>query len=171
MPIGKCENNHRYNQDTHGDTCPICGLVSRKAKEEGKTLEELKAMYELREEQYVCGWLVCVEGINKGREYPIHTGINTIGSGDSMDIQIRGDLHIEEYYHAAIMYDPQAKQTSILPGESKGLAYLEGNLVYLPQELAAYAEIELGETKLLFRPFCGQDFDWQSEGDASKDGI
>jgi hypothetical protein len=150
-----------YNGDKYGDTCPICGLVSKKSKEEGKTREEIAAMLKIPEGRYVCGWLVCVEGINKGLSYPIHPGKNFAGSGDDMDIQILGDDKVDRYRHAALAYDGKTQQTTLLPGESVGLVYLDGQAVYAPVPLSAYSKISLGDSQFLFAPFCGDQFGWK----------
>ena len=160
MPLGECANRHLYNKDKHGDTCTICGLVSRKSKEEGKTPEEIAEMLKLPQEKYVCGWLVCIEGINKGRSYPVQAGKTFIGSGDDMDIQILGDEGVDRYRHAIIAYDGKKHEFVLLPGESAGLAYLEEMAVYVPSKLSSHARIEIGGSKFVFIPFCGEQYDW-----------
>ena len=163
MPLGVCENKHTYNRDKHGDTCPICGLVSRKAKEEGKTKEEIEAMLKLPESQYVCGWLVCVEGINKGRAYTVHADKNFIGSGDDMDVQILGDDKVDRYRHAILSFDGRKLEATLLPGESRGLVYLNDNAIYVPAKLEEGALIEVGNTLFKYIPFCGPDFQWPEQ--------
>ena len=153
MPLGICENRHRYNKDKHGDTCPICGVVARKYKEEGKTREEIEAMYRLPEGRHVCGWLVCIEGVNKGRSYGIYPGKNFIGSGDGMDIQVLGDDMINKFRHAAVAYDKTKHEVTLLPGESAGLVYLEGNAAHVSQPLKEHSEIELGNSKFRYIPY------------------
>ncbi len=49
----------------------------------------------------------------------------------------------------------------ILPGDSNGLVYLNGEAVYLPQQLNAYDVIEMGESQFLFVPFCGEHYMWE----------
>ena len=165
MPLGKCANKHTYNKDKYGDTCPICGLVSRKANEEGKTKEEIEAMLKCPEDKYVCAWLVCIDGINKGRSYPIHPGKNFIGSGDDMDIQILGDDTVDRYRHTVLVFDEKTQKTTLLPGESVGLVYWESSAVYAPKVLDAYAKIEIGGCRFMFAPFCGDCFQWGNKGD------
>jgi hypothetical protein len=149
-----------YNKDKYGDTCPVCGLVSRKSKEEGKTKEEILAMLKIPESKYVCAWLVCIEGINKGRSYPIHPGKNFLGSGDDMDIQVLGDDRVDRYRHAVFAFDDKSLKTTLLPGESVGLVYLENAAVYVPKVLDAQAKIEVGESRFVFVPFCSDSFQW-----------
>lgn len=161
MPLKECQNKHLYNGDKHGDTCPICGLVAKKAKEDGKTKEEIEAMLKIPEDQYVCGWLVCVEGINKGLSYQIHPGKNFVGSGDDMDLQILGDEAVNIYRHAIIAFDDKKLKTTLLPGESVGLVYLEKEAVYAPKDISPYNRLEIGESTFLFVPFCGDQHQWR----------
>ena len=160
MPLGECANRHMYNKDKHGDTCPICGLVSKKSKEDGLTAEEIAKMLELPKEEYVCAWLVCIDGVNKGRSYPVHPEKTFVGSGDDMDIQILGDDKVDRYRHAVIVYDGKKREFVLLPGESASLTYLEGVAVYAPKVLSSHARIEIGESKFIFLPFCGEQYDW-----------
>jgi hypothetical protein len=160
MPLMKCQNNHMYNGDKHGKTCPICGLTQNKEQEEGKTQEELEAMLMLSEEDYVCAWLVCVEGINKGRAYPLHKGKNFVGSGNDMDVQVLGDSAVNLWRHTIIAYDAKKNETILLPGESVGIVYLEDAAVYTPKTIEAYARIEIGNSKFMFVPFCGDSHKW-----------
>jgi pSer/pThr/pTyr-binding forkhead associated (FHA) protein len=109
----------------------------------------------------VCGWLVCIEGSRVGKDYKIKNGKNFIGRADDMDIQIIGDNYIANRNHAIVVYDPKKKNYVLLPGDSSGIAYLNGEPAYMPSELSAYDVIELGKSKFLFVPFCGEHFEWQ----------
>jgi hypothetical protein len=149
-----------YNRDKHGDKCPICGLESRKSKEDGKTPEEIAEMLRIPDDKYVCGWLVCIEGINKGRSYPIHPGKNFLGGGDDMDIQILGDDKVDRYRHAVLAFDSKTLKTTLLPGESVGLVYLESTALYAPKVLETSTKIEVGGSRFMFVPFCGEPFNW-----------
>ena len=160
MPLGKCANNHTYNKNKYGDTCPICGVVSKKAKEEGKTPEEIAAMYRVPENKYVCGWLACMEGVNKGRSYAICKGNNFIGSDDTMHIQILGDDNVNRYRHSAIAYDDKKHVFTLFPGEAEGLVYLKGEAIYTPQPLSALSSIEIGDSKFVFVPLCNEKLNW-----------
>jgi hypothetical protein len=46
------------------------------------------------------------------------------------------------------------------------LVYLNDEEVLTPVEVAPYDRIELGETVLLFIPFCGERFTWPVEEQA-----
>ena len=111
----------------------------------------------------VCGWLICIEGARQGKDYRIHTGKNFIGRGDTMDLQIVGDNLIAKKNHAIIVYDPKKRNFVLLPGDSSGLTYLNEEAVYVPTTLSPYDVIEMGESRFVFVPFCGEHFEWNGE--------
>lgn len=108
----------------------------------------------------VVGWLVCIEGPNKGKDYRIRSERNFIGRSDKMDICIDEDEAISRENHAIISYSPKKRLFRIYPGDSRGLVYLNDEEVITADELNLYDIIELGKTKLMFIPFCGERFEW-----------
>ena len=104
--------------------------------------------------------IVCVKGPRKGKDYRVMDGKNFVGRADDMDIQILGDNKIARRNHAVIVFDAKKRENMILPGDSNGLVYLNGEAVYLPQPLSAYDVIEMGESTFLFVPFCGEHYMW-----------
>lgn len=109
----------------------------------------------------VVGWLVCVEGPDRGRDYRIRTENNPIGRSNQMYVCISGDDSIARERHAAITFEPRKATFHLVPGEARGLVYLNEEPVFAPQALQAYDEITMGKTKLLFVPFCGERFQWK----------
>jgi len=108
----------------------------------------------------VTGWLVCIDGPSKGRDYKVRSEKNFIGRADGMDIQILGDNSISKKNHAIVVYDPKKRQTLLLPGDSHALVYYNTEAIYAPVELAPFDNIELGKSKFLFVPLCGENFEW-----------
>ena len=78
-----------------------------------------------------------------------------------MLLQFIIDNSIANRNHAIIVYDAKKKNNVLLPGDSQGIAYLNGEPVYMPSELAPYDVIDLGKSKFLFVPFCGEHFEWE----------
>ena len=109
----------------------------------------------------VVGWLVCIEGPDKGKDYRIRSERNFIGRSDKMDICIASDEAISRENHAIVSYSPKKRQFRVYSGESRGLVYLNDEEVITADELKAYDVIELGKTKLMFIPFCGEQFEWE----------
>ena len=108
----------------------------------------------------VVGWLVCIEGAEKGRDYRIRSERNFVGRDPKMDICIGGDDAISRDNHAVISFNPKKNSYLLTPGEGRGIIYLNEEEVATPTELKAYDTIEMGQTKLLFVPFCGENFKW-----------
>ena len=111
----------------------------------------------------VVGWVVCVKGPERGRDYRLHTERNFIGRAPTMDVAITGDATISRENHAVISYNPKKHSYRLAPGTSRGLVYLNDEEVLTPMDLAPYDRIELGESELLFIPFCGERFQWTGE--------
>lgn len=109
----------------------------------------------------VVGWLVCVEGAIKGQDYRIRNGQNFIGRENNMHICIKGDQTISREKHAAIIFDLKNTRFYIQNGEGRDLVYLNGEPVLTATELHAYDTLEIGKTRLLFVPFCREEFKWE----------
>jgi len=111
----------------------------------------------------VVGWLVCIAGPDKGRDYRVCSERNTIGRDPSMQICISGDNTISREKHAIISYNPRKNSFLILPGEGRALVYLNDEEVVTPTPLNPYDLIELGHTRLMFIALCGSRFQWDSD--------
>lgn len=108
----------------------------------------------------VVGWLICIEGADRGRDYRIRSERNFIGRDHKMDICIGGDDTIARDNHAIISFNPKKVSFLLMPGDGRGIVYLNEDEVATATELHAYDVIDLGESKLLFVPLCGEKFKW-----------
>lgn len=108
----------------------------------------------------VVGWLVCIEGPDKGKDYRIRSEKNFIGRDSSMDIAISGDMSISRRNHALVSYNPKNNSFRLYPGESHGIVYCNDEEVFSAVMLNRGDIIELGDSKLIFVPLCGEDFKW-----------
>lgn len=118
----------------------------------------------------VVGWLVCVDGADKGKDYRLLGRINTIGRSEKMDVCVKGDMTISSANHARIGYGDKNNRFTLIPADGRSVIYLNGEEVYVPMILNAYDLIELGETTLLFIPLCSDRFTWQKGKVDSKGG-
>ena len=186
--LTRCENGHYFDSKKH-TTCPFCGVQelgieiqktmakktgvsensinvtrpldgNRSAGAEGKTVGIFQKKLGI---EPVTGWLVTVSGPDKGKDYRIKPEKNLIGRSNKMDIQIVSDESVSRDNHAAVSYSPKSNTFSLYPGESKGLVYLNDEEVLTPKQLKAFDVIELGQSKLVFIPFCGEQFKWDIE--------
>ena len=108
----------------------------------------------------VVGWLVCTDGVNKGTDYRLHQGRNFIGRSPEMDVCILGDNTVSRSSHAIVVYDPRSNVYLAQPGSSKELFYVNDKLVLNPVELKTMDLLNIGNTKLMFVPLCGEQFHW-----------
>ncbi|MBD5530650.1 MAG: FHA domain-containing protein [Lachnospiraceae bacterium] len=159
----RCQNGHMFSGRRYGTICPYCNIetATREKKETGQTDTAIEESLFLQEEKAVCAWIVCVEGPRRGKDYKVISGKNFVGRADDMDIQILGDNKISRRNHCVIVYDEKQGKMVILPGDSNGIVYLNEEAVYVPTQLHPYDVIEMGESKFLFIPFCGDHFKWE----------
>ncbi|MCR4923538.1 MAG: FHA domain-containing protein [Lachnospiraceae bacterium] len=111
--------------------------------------------------QPVTGWIVCIEGKNKGKSYNLYDKQNTIGRNSENDVCIEGDNTISRDNHARIAYDSRHNAFTLIAKESINNIYLNNEPVYIPTKLEAFDTIELGESKFKFVPFCCDQFSWK----------
>jgi hypothetical protein len=110
----------------------------------------------------VVGWLACFEGPDQGRDYRIRSGRNVIGRDTSQHICIAGDETISRMNHATIFFDPKDASFYITADEGRSGVYVNGRVVLQPTLLKAYDVTEVGSTKLVFVPLCGERFRWDT---------
>lgn len=111
----------------------------------------------------VVGWLVCISGKEKGRDYRIHSDNNYIGRNEKMDICVRGDETISRDNHATVSYDTVDKIFYFSPGDGRNIVRHNGKAIFQTVELAPYDQVIVGKTELLFVPLCGKNFEWSNE--------
>lgn len=151
---GKCndDNGRGEKNDTPphhvipNDECKTVSFSSRK--------EDAK--------EPLVGWLVGLNGEVYGEGFPLVTGRNYIGRGADMDVVLRGDPSVSRNKHSIIIYEPKSRQFLIQPGESKELFYMDDKVVVDTQVMSNGCELCIGETKLKFVAFCGEDFSWET---------
>lgn len=142
-----------------GATQPPRGYRARekRADEEQHTVGDMQQSMGL---EPVVGWLVCIEGKEKGKDYRLLGRINTIGRGEKMDVCIKGDPTISKENHARLGYDPKNNRFRLIPAASANNIYLNEEVVDVPTPLKAYDVMEFGQTKLVFIPLCSTRFSW-----------
>ena len=108
------------------------------------------------------GWLVVVEGPGKGHSLTLCYGMNSIGRATDNRVCLGfGDEEVSRSKHAVLSYDPRGRKFYISPGvDGVNMTYLEDSPLLAPAMLSGGERIRLGQTLLLFVPFCGEHFDW-----------
>lgn len=178
MALIECLNGHLYDSDQYA-ACPYCGGnmnrvefspapeaalgktvgVAAPALEQdtGKTVAVLQKNFS---REPVTGWLVCIEGSEKGKDYRIPAKNNSIGRSETADICIK-DQAISRENHARISYDGKHNKFYLIPAESTNNIYVNDEPIFVPTVLKKGDTVELGESKFVFIPFCDDAFNWQ----------
>jgi hypothetical protein len=118
----------------------------------------------------VVGWLVCVKGVNKGRDYRLHSDFNKIGRATNMDVCIEGDETITRETHCKIAYSPRSKEFTIIPDDGRNFVYLNGKDLLTAMALQPLDLIEIGDSSFRFQPFCSSQFNWSDIEDEDEAG-
>ncbi len=108
----------------------------------------------------VRGWLICLEGEKRGEDFKVCGERSTIGRGSENDIKLSFDNSISKGVNAVIAYDSRNNKFYISFGESKNNIYVNNQLLMMPIELKDYDVIEIGNTKMIFRSLCNEQFNW-----------
>ena len=177
----RCEQGHFYDGAKY-DSCPHC--CNTKQPDETvyvghqyndvtedvavvDTTEKEKTEYTVHYfnksigTEPVVGWLVCIEGVHYGEDFRIKSGRNFIGRSSSNHICLSADTSISRDVQAVLTYDPKSNQFFIQPDNASELCYLNGEPILAPTKLKANDVIALGESKLMFAPFCSDHFVWE----------
>lgn len=109
----------------------------------------------------VVGWLVCMEGMDKGAHFILKAGVNNLGRSVNMDVSIRNDVHISRDRHSILTYDEGGREFFIAPGIGQGITYVNDKPVLSAQKLNEGDCIRMGKTKLIFIPLCSAEFGWR----------
>jgi FHA domain len=111
----------------------------------------------------VVGWLVCLVGPDRGRDFRLHAEKNFIGRSPAMDVCVAGDETVSRDRHAMVIFDPKKQVFWAIPGDASGLVYLNGDIVHSPTQMQRDDVLEIGHTKLALIPFCGEKYSWSRD--------
>lgn len=111
----------------------------------------------------VVGWIVCIEGegSDKGKDFRLHSGNNFVGRSGKMDITLSGK-YVSSENHFCVSYDKRHDNYFAAMGIGQEMVYLnETPLAGANAVKLKHGDIiEIGKTKLMFIPLCGENFHW-----------
>jgi hypothetical protein len=108
----------------------------------------------------VVGWLVAVEGPERGKDFRLHAERNFVGRAADMDVSLALDARVSRFRHAIVTFEPRKKVFYLSPGDASGLVYLNGDLLDRTTQIGPDDQIEIGDSKLRLVPFVGDTFNW-----------
>lgn len=174
MQMKQCQNGHFYDASKSSD-CPYCASPQGFAEAGGPQKGSTVAIVEPKKSDArtvavmetkvgfdpVVGWLVCVEGSEKGRSFPLHADNNFVGRDPQMDICLKNDETVSAMNHAIVSFDMRDGIFYFSAADGRSIVRYNDKAHFGTTPLAAYDTLEIGSTKLVFVPFCGDKFQWK----------
>lgn len=170
MAVTKCDKGHFYDSDKY-DSCPHClnpQPVRRRMPEINQTMflgsqgkdEKTIGLFRLDKGcDPVVGWLVCMSGKEKGRDYRLNAGRNFLGRDAANSIAIVEDETVNRQNQCSIIYEPVKSEFILLAGQS-GDILVDGCPVRENIVLKGEEEIQIGGGTYIFIPFCKEGRRW-----------
>lgn len=192
MSIVRCDNGHFYDNNKHSDCPYCKSLQNERNRYEEQLMERMTMAIPRRKpadesvtiglqapipddegktiglfsrnsgNDFVTGWIVCIQGPEKGRDYRLHYGNNWVGRSLQMDISMADDLSITRDRHANIVYDYKSNKFFLVPTKGTDIT-LNGEALIRPGELKKRDRIGLGKSIFSFIPFCEGEYIWDIE--------
>ena len=184
MKIEQCGAGHFFDRDKYGK-CPFCSpketskrMVSPENttanlrmkdsqytdwKEASEASDENRTEREVQEQlihHYTTGWLICVEGPEKGRDYRLRYGFNQIGRSHHMDVCIFEDDGISRKVHCSVVYEDKNNQFILVAGNGT-VTLADNEILANPKPLHMGDRFKIGDTVLEFIPYCRDDIKWK----------
>lgn len=185
MSIVKCPFNHYYD-DKRSSVCPYCEkteneqLFTDSMNEKNTSYIELPEYEEQKTEAYgefvsefektisvfvdesknelTTGWLVCIDGEEKGKSYTVHSGRNFAGRSLEADIPLMDDSSITREHQFSIVYDPRSVEFYVV--NEGDCTCLNNEPIKKEQKLCDGDVIQAGKSKYVFVPFCKRGREW-----------
>lgn len=126
-------------------------------EDEDKTISHYA---EEKGKDFLTGWMVCVKGAERGKDYRLHQGFNRVGRDPSMDVAVMGDLSIGRTAACAIVYDDKTNRFFVVP-QPGAKAYLNGSLIQGTEDMQSGDLLRVGESEFEFIAFCREGRVWE----------
>ncbi len=160
-PMKKTEQvNKQTDHWANHDDYVSGGMVNQRGDSYGPTMQVDYLKQEGAITQPVVGWLVCINGPEKGRDYRIHAQNNYIGRAKNNDICIPGDPTVSRERHAIVAYDLRSRAFYFAPCGGASIVYCNGAPVFNNVQLSQGDRVEIGQCTFMFVPLCGENFQW-----------
>ena len=114
-----------------------------------------------KNEQRTTGWLVCIDGPEKGKDYRLHNDNNYIGRNSGNDVCIATDATISASKHCVVTYDREDRLFYVGLSGGASIVRLNGKPVLMTQMIKNGDRLKIGQGTFLFVPLCGENFEWE----------
>lgn len=109
----------------------------------------------------IVGWLVCVSGPERGRDWRLHQGFNRMGRDYRLDIPVMEDKSLGREPVCAVVYDDR-KNAFFAVQQPGNLAYINGEMLQGAVELKTGDQIGAGTSQFEFVAFCREGRTWEN---------
>lgn len=190
MAVIRCAKGHYYD-DVKFSQCPHCGVFADDDKtvalkpssapaadSDDKTVamrpvaqarppvtDDDKTVGVYAQEKgtdFIAGWLVCVKGPEKGRDYRLYHGFSRIGRDYKLDVPVMEDPSIARESNCAVVYDGRGNQFYAVQ-QAGATAYLNGMLLEEPTPIKTGDVIGIGSSEFEFVAFCREGRVWERD--------
>ena len=181
MNLIRCENGHMFDQDKY-DECPYCNektteddsvtVAMRRVYDDAEQvtlpydlLQEdsvtVRSEYKEKSSRLIAGWLVCLDGVNKGKCHSVYEGRNFAGRSREMDIYLSDDQSISRQRHFSIVYEPHKSEFLLVP--ENGEVYINDKPLQRVTAIEENDIIAVGESRFVFVPYCTKERNWNEK--------
>ena len=122
--------------------------------------EKTVALTEYDAPELLVGWLVCISGPMKGKDYRLYSGFNRVGRNLDSDICVQ-DPEVSGTMHCSVVYDEKGMCFYVAPGKGTN-TYLNQEAILKAVKLQDRDRIQVGSSVLEFVPFCKGDYTWKT---------
>ena len=112
--------------------------------------------------ELLTGWLVYVNGNKRGRAITLGQKDTLLGQDESGEVIVLEEEELLQAY-AVVVYESDVREFYIKPGKKRCLFYAGDNAVYNRTSLKSGDMVEIGQSKMIFVPFCNETFDWDDD--------
>ena len=103
------------------------------------------------------GWLVCIAGAEKGKDFKISIREKFFRTWEKVwTLGLKEIWIYQEKIIVQLVIIPKNREFYITPGDANGLIYLSDEAVYNTRQLQSFDTLEIGESKFVFVVVCGK---------------
>jgi hypothetical protein len=185
MAVIRCPKGHFYDNIKYSH-CPYCGEQLEEDKTvsfaqafgeaSGDSAFKTVALQEFEQEaddedhtvsiyaqqkglDFITGWLVCVEGPERGRDYRLHQGFNRIGRDYSLDVTIADESVPDKKVMCAVVYDDRTNHFFAVEQPDQ-IVYLDEKPIQGAVQIDQGSVLHIGNGRYEFIPFCREGKTW-----------
>ena len=139
-------------------------------KEEKKTERPAgsRSISQRRKDNYfVTGWLVCIEGPDFGRCFPLYHGENALGRDANNAVCLERDEAVKMAVHCVIQYAYETASFYLIPEKDLPVFVNEVRLE-APVSIRTGDLIRVGSSLMEFVAFCVGDHKWNRQGERAE---